>query len=221
MGRKAVKTKASGENKQPAERAAFVPVWVAVVTGIVTITVALLSSPVLQKWLETDPTPSPTLNLSASPTSSSLPTLTAIPSATAVEILFPNDTPSAEISPTSTMALVQPEATTTPTSSAAAIMYVKITANQTTGKAPLTVKFDARASYVQAPDGTIFECRRGACRYRWSISLGGQAIALPDPSEGTLSFKFQEKGTYVISVYICHGSESPTCGNGYTLVIVN
>ena len=165
------------------------------------------------QWSSSLATPVPTANNPpvAVFTPSSLPTLTDPSSPTPVQVVPLTEAPTLDVL----------SSTATPTSSAAARMYVKIAANQTTGKVPLTVKLDARNSYVQAPDGTIFGCSKGACRYRWSISLGGQAIALPNPGEGTLNFKFQEKGTYVISVYICHGSESPTCGNGYTLVIVN
>ena len=206
------KTNTSEEKKQGTERAAFVPLWVAVVTGIVTITVALIGSPLFEKWLEPKPTPSPTFtaSVSASPPTGSF-------SPTSTETILPVLTPSLEVIPPATVAPNLPS----PTSSETAIMYVSIAANRTSGEAPLTVKFDARDSYVVAPDGTRFECRKGACRYTWHIFLNGQAFATPDTTGGTLEFRFQNKGTYSVSVYICHGSKSPTCGNGATLVIAN
>lgn len=206
------KTNTSEEKKQGAERAAFVPLWVAVVTGIVTITVALIGSPLFEKWLETKPTPLPTFiaSVSASPPTESI-------SPTSTETILPVLTPSLEVIPPATVAPNLPS----PTSSEAALMYVSIAASQTTGKAPFTVKFDARGSYVQASDGTIYECSKGACRYSWYIFLNGQEFARPDTTRGTLDFRLQNKGIYSISVYICHGSKSPTCGNGATLVIAN
>jgi hypothetical protein len=100
-------------------------------------------------------------------------------------------------------------------------MFVTLLANQTAGRAPLTVKFDARSSYLRAADGTIFECSKGACRYSWDISSNGPKITKPDTSGGTLEFRFEKKGIYSISVYICHGATNPTCGSGAILVIVN
>jgi hypothetical protein len=211
MGQETGKTNTSEEKKQGAERAAFVPLWVAVVTGIVTIAVALISSPLFEKWLEPDPTPFPIVLIS-----------TNTPFATeVVETIPPSQPPP-------TMDVITPIVVTTiapdlssPTFSVASEMFVRIAASQTSGKAPLTVKFDARDSYVQAPDGTIFECSRGACRYSWYILLNGQEFDRPDTDRGTLDFRFQQEGIYSISVYICHGSDSPTCGNGATLVIVD
>jgi hypothetical protein len=138
-------------------------------------------------------------------------------SPTPTEIILPVETSTPEIISSSTAAPDSPS----PTSSVAAEMFVHIAASQTTGKAPFTVKFEARDSYVQAPDGTIYECSKGACRYSWYIFWNGQEFARPDSTRGTLDFRFQQKGTYSISVYICHGSESPTCGNAATLVIAN
>ena len=203
------KTNTSEEKKQGAERAAFVPLWVAVVTGIVTITVALIGSPLFEKWLEPKPTPSPTFTASTFPI--------AIFSPTSPEIVLPVDTSTPEIISANTATPNLPS----PTPSETSIMYVSIAANRTSGEAPLTVKLDARDSYVVAPDGTRFECRKGACRYTWHIFLNGQAFATPDTTGGTLEFRLQNKGIYSISVYICHGSKSPTCGNGATLVIAN
>ena len=212
MGQETDKTNTNEEKKQGAERAAFVPLWVAVVTGIVTISVALIGSPLFEKWLEPKPTPSPTFIASVT-----VPPPTDSFSLTSAETIFPVVTPSLDIIPPTTAAPNLPS----PTSGETAEMFVRIAASQTTGKAPFTVKFDARVSYVQAPDGTIYECRRGACRYSWYVFLNGQDFDKPDTTDGTLEFRFQNKGTYSISVYICHGSKSPTCGNGATLVIAN
>lgn len=200
--------------KEEKKRGLEATIWVAIITAIGTIAVALISSPLFEKWLEPKPTPSPATLLS---------TPTILPAATQVNetVLAVPNTSTIEVATPIIATIAAPEATATPTSNAPAVMHVIVTSNQTTGKAPLVVRFDARGSYVQAPDGTIYECRKGACRYSWYILLNGQQFARPDTTGGTLEFKFQKKGIYSISVYICHGSTSPTCGNDATLVIVN
>jgi hypothetical protein len=217
MGQETAKTNISGEKKRGLEA----PIWGAIITAMAMIIVALIGSPVFEKWLAPTPAPLTTPDLSAPFSTSSPVTFTAITSPTGGETILPTETSTAGIIPTNTVAPVLPAATATPTSSLAAAMYVIVAANPTIGDAPLTVKLDARGSYVVAPDGTRFECRLGACHYTWYIYLNGQEFARPDASGGTLDFKFQKKGTYFISVYICHGAKSPTCGSGGTVVTAN
>jgi hypothetical protein len=221
MGQETAKSTTSEEKKREPTGAAWVPVWVALVSGIVTIIVALISSPLLEKWLEPQPTPSATPSPLVSQASSLQTVLTGDSTATLVEILPPveTSTPEMVVPSTPTPSLLSVPAT--PTLGLANEMYVIIAASQTAGKAPLTVKFDARGSYLRAADGTIFECSRGACRYSWDISSNGPKITKPDTSSGTLEFKFEKKGIYSISVYICHGATNPTCGSRSILVIVN
>jgi hypothetical protein len=184
-------------------------VMVAIITVIGTIMVALFNFPPFLRLFDPNPspTPSPTLDTSTASLASAIsPTLT--------EIILPVETSTPEIISSNTVTL-------SPTPSIAAEMFVSIVASRTTGRAPLTVRFDAKGSYVKAPDGKIFECSKGACRYIWSILLNGQEVARPDVTGGTMDFRFEETGTYLTSVYICHGSKSPTCGNGFIFVIVN
>jgi hypothetical protein len=111
--------------------------------------------------------------------------------------------------------------TDTPTSRLS-IMYVRLVANKTTGKAPLLAKFNAMDSYVRAPDGTIFECGKGACRFTWTVSLGVTQIAKANESKnGTFEYRFASKGRYLVTVHICHGADHPTCDLGSVFVEVD
>jgi hypothetical protein len=182
------------------------PIWVAVVTGIVTIVVAIIGliGNLFGIWVTIKPTVTPQSfqYTPLSPTATNVITDTQTPELISIE---PIQTPSEAY-----------ETATSPTG----IMYVILTANQTSGRAPLTVKLDARTSYLRAPDGTIFECSKGACSYTWYVYFNGVQFTEPLETRGNVDFKFDKRGTYFVSVYICHGAENPICASGGTVIVV-
>ncbi|RIK32287.1 MAG: hypothetical protein DCC56_00325 [Anaerolineae bacterium] len=187
------------------------PIWAAVITGIVTLLVALLNFPPFSKLFEPIPT------VTFMPTST-IATDTPIsePTSTPTFILNPTET----LPPTSSVTPIPSSATLTPTGGLSTGMQVKITANQLRGHAPLSVTLNAKDSFVRAPDGNIFECRRGGCSYIWYVYLNGEQFIEPQKTNGTLELRLEKRGNYFVSVYICHGADTPTCASGGTVVIV-
>jgi hypothetical protein len=179
-------------------------VWVALIGGLVTVIVALLSFPPLLTWLQSTPTP----------TTTSIPILTDTPISVALTLL--TNTPNlSTVTPTMTeMIIAPPSATETP--SLPIGMHVRLYADKTTGKAPLTVKLDARDSFLRAPGGEIYGCKSGACVYTWEVYAGGQRIGKPvNNSTGTFQYSFGKKGSYFITVVVCRGGGSSDCnGSG-------
>lgn len=192
-----------------------VPIWVALITGIVTITVAIISSPPFQRLFDPDPSPTPIPTDSPVPTS----TFTLQPDTPAPSPFF-TETYTPTLPPTETVTFTPLPATLTPTSGLPIGMQVKITANQTSGRAPLNVTLNAKDSFVRAPDGSIFECRKGGCSYTWYVYVNGEQFIEPRKTNGTLELKLGKRGNYFVSVYICHGADNPTCASGGTVVIV-
>lgn len=200
MGKKSVKP---AGNKNTREWTA--PIWVAVITGVVSLLLAIFAFPPFQKLFDPKPTTTPTVP----------PTL--IVAATNSPVPEPTPTPTFTFTPTEAL---EPSPTFTQTPALPIGMQVKLTANQTSGRPPLTVKLDARDSYLRAENGEIFSCRKGACSYVWYVYLNGQEFIKPLETRGTFEYTFDKKGTYLISVYICHGAVSPICGSGSTPIIV-
>jgi hypothetical protein len=201
------KTNTDEEKKRGSEAPAWqacATVLAAIITGLFALAVA--SVPLIREWFESTPTPSPTVSISATSTlaitETNAPIQTILPSTPTIAV--------ASHVPTATNTLPAPTAT----SSLPVGMQVILFAKPASGKAPLTVKFDARDSFVRAPDGAIFHRMGGACRYSWIIYLNGEPIRKPDADECRFEHRFDKKGTYFISVYICHGSKEPTCASG-------
>lgn len=181
-----------------------VPIWVAVITGAVTLLVALFTFPPFQRLFDLMPTS----------TLISIIELSSTPTVTATIIHTPTET----FTPLPPIESITPTVTTTGLPIG---MQVIVIPDPPGGKAPLTVKLDARDSFLRASNGDIFECRKGACRYIWYVYFNGQQFTEPMETRGTLELKFEKKGNYFISVYICHGAESPICGSGGTVIPVN
>jgi hypothetical protein len=99
-------------------------------------------------------------------------------------------------------------------------MQVKISANQTRGSAPLSVTLNAKDSFLRNENGDIYECSKGACKYTWYVYLNGNQFIDPMETRGTFNYKFDKRGTYFVSVYICHGTEAPNCASGGTVIVV-
>lgn len=190
-------------------------IWVAIITTAGVIIGALFAFPPFQRLFDSTPIPIPTNT--PSPTAvftfqSDTPTL----SPTYTETF----TPTASLTPTQTFTPVPPTSTFTLAPSLPIGMQVKITANQLSGRAPLNVRLNAKDSFVRALDGTIFECRKGGCRYIWYVYFNGEQFIEPRDTGGTLELKLEKRGNYFVSVYICHGADSPTCASGGTVISV-
>jgi hypothetical protein len=193
-------------------------IWGTIITTVGVILVALFAFPPFQRIFE------------PAPSSTTVPTTGAFSISTAIfqpDTLTPSptysDTYTPTLTPTETFTPTPPSITFTPSAATTGLpigMQVNVTPNPPRGKAPLSVKLDARDSFVRAPDGTLFECRRGGCRYVWYIYLNGKPFIEPRETNGTLEIKFDKRGNYFVSVYICHGADSPTCASGGTVVIV-
>lgn len=177
---------------------------VALIGAITTIIVALISRP------PSSPTATPVSPSPLPPTNTTQPE-TVTPSPTFTEAFTLTFTPTESLTPTFTF---------TPNSDLPIGMQVKVTADPSRGRPPLTVRLDARDSYLRAPNGDIFECRNGACKYTWYLTVtGGQPEEL-DSKSGFIQLTFDRRGTYYINVYVCHGSDNPTCNSGGAIVIV-
>lgn len=182
-----------------------VPIWVAVITGIVTVSVAIITliGTLAGVWVDARATSAPPV------------VHTVMPSLSTMEV-----TPEPPVqAPVFTESVVIPSTgiTTTPTSSSG-IMYVVLTANQTRGRPPLDVTFDARDSYFVSVDGTRYEC--GACNYTWRIRTGGVDIYGPEKTDGRLQFIFGSRGSYFVSVYICRSGSDTDCGGSGVEIVV-
>jgi hypothetical protein len=196
--------------KKKKSETVWIPFWGALITAIATITVALLSSPVIIKWLELRQTPSPTI----APSASSIP---------ATQIINPVDpimtsTPDVIHAPTFVLATNPPVFTPT-LSNLAPGMRVIITATRTSGKAPLNVNFNAGDSYLLTDDGKIVKC--GACSFTWSIRLGSKFIYGPEKKDASFSFTFAKKGSYFVIVKVCRNSENEACQTSGITIAAN
>lgn len=186
------------------EKGWSVPIWVAIITGIGTVVVALIG---LFGTLAG-------IGENSEPTYTPVPALDSIPSSTATVFLSDTST----LGPIFIASAETPSATLVATQNPVGVMYVELTANQVRGRNPLIVNFDARASYLLAPDGTKFEC--GACDYFWRIRINGVDIFGPEKTDGKLEYNFGGKGTYYVSVYVCRsGSDTECAGSGIEIVV--
>jgi hypothetical protein len=191
------------------EKGWSVPIWVAVITGFVTIIAALigLMGTMIATWADAHPTVSsletnsPIITVVV--TSDIDPTQLPVPSATL--ILVPT------VTPTDTQVV---------TTDSSLGMHVVLTTNRTSGNRPLQVVFDARDSFFIAADGTQFDC--GACDYHWQIRKDGQTLFGPSQEPGNFSYTFGAQGTYIVSVYVCRSGSATieNCGgSGVTITV--
>lgn len=221
MGRKTRNKNTNGDKTRKVEPT----VWVTVITGIVSIVVALLSFPPIIAYFTPHPTltPSPTFTLIPlfSPTPLSSDTLTPFVTDTFAPSASPSltntFTPSASPSLTNTPTLIIIPTDTPPSSR----ILVSLFADMVTGKSPLAVRFDARSSYLLTPDGTQHPCQTGACHYTWKAYLRGQQPGRPDTdSGGTFHHTFNDKGSYIVTVEVCWGMDRLYCAESSTFIEV-
>lgn len=167
-----------------------------------------------ERIFDSKPTGTPTLTPSYTPTETFIPTLE--PSFTPTSTFTPTET----LTPTFTFTPIPPTSTFTLAPGLPIGMQVKVIANPSRGRPPLKVNLDARDSYLRAPNGEIFECRNGACKYTWYLTVTGGQPEEQTFKSGSIQLTFDRRGTYYINVYICHGSDNPTCASGGAVVIV-
>ena len=170
-------------------------IWVAIITGVVSITLGILGFPPLVTYLNAQwnntPTPQPTEAI----------------------FLVPSETPVFSILTIATPQetnIVTPTITTTPTSTfepISGVMNAQISYNYSTGNAPLNVSFNAHASYVSYPDGQKVECQfENVCTYTWDVrTKEGKTISSPTGGPAEFSYTFSKKGEYMVVVYVCRG----------------
>ena len=193
-------------------------VWVAIITGITGILIALFSFPPFIALFQREETPIPVAAFSETPlfTSSPEALYTDTPVFTLTETA--SFTPLPSLTSTSTITPIPSETATLPPQP---ILIVKLEANKTSGKAPLPVKLDARASYMTELDGQTYVCRNGPCYYTWKVYSNGQQIGKSvTGSGGTFDYKFNKKGIYTITVWVCRGRDGVDCaGSGMQIVV--
>jgi hypothetical protein len=209
MGQKTRKSKTNENKKSSLEPS----VLTALITAIVTITVALLGFPPIIRFFAPEPTltPSPTFTVISifSPTHLSSDTLT--PSAT--NTFAPSAHPSLTDTPTP---IIIP--TDIPPSSR---ILVSLFPDSVSGKSPLTVKVDARSSYLLTPDGERHPCQTGACHYTWKVYFKGQQLGRADAdSGGSIRYTFSDKGRYIVTVQVCWGKDRLYCTENSTIIEV-
>lgn len=187
-----------------------VAIWVAVIGSITTIAVALINSP-----------PSP-----PEPTPTNTPISTSSAVAVITDALPPLPTETSKLaitaSPTSTPTMtVTPTETPTTQPSPAPLFIVNLIADKTTGRRPLIVKFDARDSIMHEPNGAQLSCRTGPCNYTWRVYSGGLQLGKSENNtSGRFEYVFRERGTYIVTVYICRGQDKVDCGSSTTWIEV-
>lgn len=170
---------------------------IAVISGIVTVLVALIGLAGVIAGLKANSTPTPPFQ----PSQVNTPTLTATVSIPDIQTPI--------ITATQLEVALTPPTITPTTANVGFGMHVVLTANQTSGIRPLDVRFDARGSYFIAPDGMQFNC--GACQYTWEIRKDGATIFGPREEDGSFTYKFQDRGTYYVSVYVCRTGSVTDC----------
>ncbi|MGE5378644.1 MAG: hypothetical protein ACM3XO_26620 [Bacteroidota bacterium] len=210
------------------ERGSNAPIWAAVITGAVTIIVALLAFPPFQRLFESTATPTLTptaefkMTTTPVPTSTVTGTHTATVTATSYFTNTPAFTETHTSTATKTITPLHPTATLMKTlTSTPALplgMQVVLTANKTSGKIPLRVRFDARNSYLREADGTVLPCV--ACNYTWQIRQGSGTILGPKTGAGTSEYNFTKRGTYFVSVRVCRNGSTIDCdASGMTITV--
>ena len=189
----AKKKKTKEETPAPVAEKSNATIWVAIITGIVSITLGILGFPPLITYLNSQlnntPTPHPTQPippiLSETPTTSVIATfqetLTVTPTLTAI-----------------------PTITLIPTNGS---MNAQISYNYSTGNAPLNTSFNAHSSFVSYPDGQKVECKfENVCTYLWDVrTKEGKVISGPTQGSADFSYTFSKKGEYMVVVYVCRG----------------
>ncbi len=183
------------------EKGWSVPIWVAVITGLVTIIAALigLMGTMIATWANAHPT------VSSLETNSAI--ITVVVSSYEVPTQLPAPSATSILVPTVTPTIAQVVATDSSLG-----MHVILTTNRTSGNRPLQVVFDARNSFFVAPDGSQFDC--GACEYYWEVRKDGQTLFGPSKEPGNFMYTFGARGTYYVSVYVCRSGNTTieNCG---------
>ena len=191
-------------------------VWIAIITSITGIMIALFSFPPFIALFQKEETPvavetSMTLFFTSTPASLFMDTPGVTFTETASLTPSPTNTTAATAIPSETVTLPpQP------------ILIVRLVANKTSGKAPLAVKLDARASYMTELDGQTYVCRNGPCFYTWKVYSNGQQIGKSvTGSGGTFDYRFGKKGIYTITVWVCRGRDGVDCGGSGVQIVVS
>lgn len=182
------------------------PIWVALIGGIVTITVAVLGYPPLVKKLDSMWNSTPTIPVISSPvyTPMTIPVIQVFDTATQMAA-----TPVVD-SPIPTQTLTQIPST--------GIMTPQILTNFPTGKAPLAATFRAGSFYVTYPDGRVETCVFvNVCSYTWDIRQGSNYVFGPEPGSGVFSYTFHKKGEYTVVVNVCRGEACNFAALGVTV----
>lgn len=189
----AKKKKTKKETPAPTAEKSNATIWVAIITGIVSITLGILGFPPLITYinlqLNNTPTPQPTQPIHL--ISSETPTTSVI--------VTPQET--ITVAPTPT---IPPTFTLVPTNGS---MNAQISYNYSTGNAPLNVSFNAHSSFINYPDGQKVECQfENVCTYLWDVrTKEGKVISSPTQGPAEFSYTFSKKGEYMVVVYVCRG----------------
>lgn len=177
---------------------------------VVLIFVALLNSPLFES--RTEPTPTSTASSTPTETASAIPTETATATeyftSTPIIVVVTSTESTPTASPTFTLTLT-PENTATAsftpepkTNKMTAIL--QSTADE--GRAPLVVNFDARTSYVKFVDGSMVPCGNNPfCSYAFALYRDSKLVERINNNTGMLSYTFDAKGKYFVTVYVCRG----------------
>lgn len=187
------KKEASGEKTSNSDKS-NTPIWVALISGLVSITLAILAFQPLVTYFNNQWNATPTSI--ASPTTST-PIFTETP--TEIITITTTDTPVSIIVPSDTPSISSPQVSGT--------MNPQIIYNYSTGSAPLTVSYNAQSSFVSYPDGRIEDCSfKNVCFFQWDVRQSdGSIIFGPVQGNGIFSHTFQKKGEYTVVVYVCRG----------------
>ena len=213
MSQETSKSNSSENNKYRLEPT----VLVALIAAIVSITVAVLSSPLLIKMWEMKLTSSPVVSTSATPASAITETVAPLSSDTlapfATNIFAPSASPS--LPDTLTPIIISTDTPSSPR------ILVSLFADIVSGRSPLDVKFDARSSYLLTPDGIQHPCQTGACHYAWIAYLRSQQPGRPNTdSGGTFHHTFSDKGSYIVTVQVCWGKDRLYCSESSAFIEV-
>lgn len=170
-------------------------VWVAIITLVGTIAVALFNFSPFVDWINN--------KLGLTPTAIIYFTETSTPFAIETFVTTIQDTPSPTIETPSTITLESILPTEIKKSE---IMMPQLIFSSSGGKAPLTVNFNASNSFVDVQGGEDLLCNfENVCKYTWSVRTGSTYLHEPTLGGSKFSYTFGKRGEYIVVVYVCRG----------------
>lgn len=203
------KPEATGESG-PRKSKTDPAVMVAIVSALATIMVTILGLPPLITYIDSRLNPTPTHTLIA-PTATGINSLSETPAIIGELTLTPTNT---EVF----ISFTPPALTETSTPTPVGVMKAELFASANTVRQGQHINFNARNSFVTFADGSVYNCvNYRFCSFDWYIYHTESATRTSTTTEGILSYTFEKRGNYTVTVYVCR---SNICGYASTSIVV-